>query len=108
MIPEPRSTLTVHVYEQREKQLKKQGKSRLIIKRLAEKTLNRAKLRQHHQQHVSGLTRAFMSDANLGPSDKIELLGKVDQLKESVGARLDQLEQLSKELLQIVSPRLSA
>lgn len=73
-----------------------------MVKRLAENTLKRAKLRQCHQQHVSGLSRAFKSDANLGPIHKAEQIARVDQLRDSVRARLDHLEQLSKELLQIV------
>lgn len=78
-----------------------------MIKRLAENTLKRAKIRQWHQQQVSGLIRAFKSDANLGSSHKAEQIAKVEELRETVRARLDHLEQLSKELLQIVRQVLS-
>ena len=102
-------------HKQHKEQLEKQGKSRKIIQDLAQNSLRRTELRLCLHQHVVGLTNAIQNNQAVIQNSQtasqniktrlqdIDLLKKIlNEINEFANHRLDNLDQSSKELLQIV------
>ena len=74
-----------------------------MVDRLAKNSLSRARLRQGLGTHTEQLAEMVKLNASLDLTQKSCIREDIDEIKHSVTARLDHLEQSVRELFQIVS-----
>ncbi|KAL2812245.1 ankyrin repeat-containing domain protein [Aspergillus cavernicola] len=85
----------------RNNQLERQGKSRIMIDRLARNARKKTELRRCLQQHIDGLRDAVDTDPIIEVDKKPQLRATINNIQKSVMAKLDEVEALVQELLQL-------
>lgn len=73
-----------------------------MIDRLARNARRRTELRRCLRQHIEGLRKAVDTDPTIEVEQKLQLTKSIDKMQKSLTARLDDVEEVVRDLLQIV------